>query len=444
MLTKLLKNIQMNIYNLNGKLSTAYSRLRISNNIKNKFDSFCKIPFLTKNEIIKIQTKRLHLILKDAISTVPFYKNIKIDSSDFSLNELKKFPIINNKIIQDKPDAFISSNYNKKNGKWGHTSGSSGKQFNFLVPLNSDVMEYKTMFRAWNMGSSYSIGDPVIMFRSYCPKPKQKIFKKINKYNYWYLSAFDINQKNYETIINFIIKSNSSILRGYPSSIYILTLLLEKNNTKLNQIKKIITSSETLLDKYRTKIETYFKLNIQDWYGLNERIITVQQCEYENYHNNDDYGIIELNDNNQIIGTSLINNIMPLIRYNTEDFAEKNEIVDKCLCGRNFSIPFDQILGRSDDLLYKFDKTSIPSVNLYTAMQKFPKILQFKLIQDIHLNINLQYVSNQNLSNNDKIDIIKEISMRLGKVKIIFSKVKQIERDKKTGKIKVCESHFIN
>jgi len=421
--------------------------------ISKKILELINYPKLTKlyfasqyssKQITKLQLNKLKKILEVAVSTVPYYQklDLKIDFNNFSLTELKKFPIIDKSIIQINPNDFISLKYKHK-GLKSHTSGSSGKPFEFLNPPNSDIIERIFVERAWSMGQKYHYlpKDPIIVLRSYSPKKNDPIYKWDKKNNYWYLSPFHINDANLKTYLNIIIKSKAKLLRGYPSSIYLFTLLLKKNNLRLPQIKTIITSSETLLPKYRLEIEQYWGIPVLDWYGQNERTITMQQCWAGNYHNNDEYGIIEIGENNHIIATSLNNYVMPFIRYDTKDISIlPNKKINKCKCGRLLTSPLVGIEGRSDDLLIKKDGTKISTINIYTIMHKFEKIIQFKIIQQKDLSLLVYLVLSNNIDKKYLGDIKSDLIDRVGYLNIKFKIVKTIKRSKKTGKIKIIES----
>jgi len=398
-----------------------------------KYQSF---QWKSKEEILDIQVKKLKRILKIAIETVPFYRNLKIDINfqKFTLDELKKFPVVDKKIISENFKDFCSTRYD---GILSHTSGSTGTPFEFKIPVQSDIIENLTKFRAWGMGKDYVYkkGDPIIVLRSYSPNENDPLIKVSKSENYWYLSPFHINQKNLNLYLDVIKRSNAQLMRGYPSSIYIFTLLLKENDIRLPQIKTLVTSSETLLPMYREIIENYWQIPVLDWYGQNERTVTVQQCWAGNYHNNDDYGIVELDMDNYIIATSLNNYVMPFIRYNTGDKAiPLDKPIEKCECGRHLSIPFKGIEGRSDDILIKDDGTMIPSINIYTLMHELGFIKHFQIIQQKNGAIIIKVVGNINKQNS--IILVDEMKKRLGNIEFTIMAVENIERDRKTGKIK--------
>ncbi|MBS1537292.1 MAG: phenylacetate--CoA ligase family protein [Bacteroidetes bacterium] len=399
--------------------------------------------FFDKKKLQSIQTDKLKHILYQAVHHVPYYHHLKskIDFNKFSQNELNKFPVVDKELIRNNLDMFISDKINKKYSQWSHTSGSSGKPFHFILPFYSDSFENIMSARAWSMGLNYQYkpNDPIISLRSYAPKQGEPLLRR--RKNIWYLSAFDINENNLEFYQKTIQESGAKIIRGYASSIYIFSLLLKEKQVHLDTIKTVVTSSESFLPKYREAIEEHWGFKVLDWYGQNERSVTVQQCSFGNYHNNDEYGIVELDENSQILATSLNNDVMPLIRYATSDIAIKLEHnIGACECKRGLSIPFKGIDGRSDDILLKDDSTKIPTANIYTAMQVFEKIKQFKITQNTDKSLRIELVEHSPIIQSELDEIRVALSYRVGDLPMTFQIVPEIIRSQKTGKIKAIES----
>ena len=174
---------------------------KIENKIRNyifinrNFSEYDKFQWKNAEEIERIRTQKLKNIVKKAVDFVPFYKNLdlKIDFENFSLDELKKFPVINKQVIKENFKDFCSIKFN---GKVSHTSGSTGTPFEFKVPYESDAIEKITSNRAWGMGKDYTYksGDPIIVLRTYSPKEGELLYKISG--DYWYLSPFHINESN--------------------------------------------------------------------------------------------------------------------------------------------------------------------------------------------------------------------------------------------------------
>lgn len=409
-----------------------------------KYPEYLKFQHKSAQDIQKYQEKKLKYILQIAVNKVPFYKpyKLKIDFDNFSLSELQKLPIINKDLIRQNPSDFVREDKNINNLRWKSTSGSSGKPFQVAKSYFSDAIEVMLGYRAWSLGKyTYSLREPAVVIRSFSPKEGEPIHKRDVIRNFWYLSPYHINDDYLPVFIETFKKSKAKILKGYPSSVYILTLLLKKKAIKLPQIQTIITSSETMLPKYREEIENYWKCDVLDWYGQNERTVTVQQCAHGTYHNNDDYGICEVDHENNIIGTSLNNDIMPLLRYHTNDKAIPLDSLQKiCRCGRAMSVPFKGIFGRQDDILYKEGKEPIPTINFYNLMEKFQNVKQFYILQEDDLSVTIKISENKHLSQNELDDLKEGIVQRLGNIPLTLQVVEHIERNKQTDKVKIIES----
>lgn len=406
-----------------------------------KYLAFPKNP---ASSISLYQKKKLERILKIAVNKVPFYKQYKdkINFRNFTMQELTKLPIISKEDIRATPDLFIREDVDQNKLRWKSTSGSSGKPFRVPKSYFSDAIEVILGYRAWSMGKyKYRIRSRAICLRSFCPNEGDPVWKRDWIRNFWYLSPYHINQENLPEYIEIIKRSKSKVLKGYPSSIYLFTLLLKKNKIKLHQIRTIITSSEDMIDQYSRVIRSYWKCDVLDWYGQNERTVTVQQCEFNSYHNNDDYGFIELYKNN-IIATSINNNIMPLIRYKTGDLAEPVDGKDViCECGNNMTIPFYKVKGRADDIIYKKGLDPIPTINFYNLFEKFLDVRQFQIIQEQDLSIKV-YVSEINKLDEQQLKKLKKgVSDRVGDLPIKIHIVKEVLRDKNTDKVKLIKSN---
>ena len=412
------------------------------------YHKYLKSQFASPDQLQELQIRKLKEVAWVAVNHVPYYKQLApdIDWNNFTLNELVKFPKINKDVIRANPDLFLREDVNKHRLQWKTTSGSSGKPFATPKHYFSDAVEGIMGYRAWSMGKSkvYQYRSPSLALRSYSPKQGEPIFKYDRLRRYWYLSPYHINEDHLQEYVRIINQSNATVIRGYPSSLYIFTLLLKKHNIRFPQIETLVCSSETLLPQYRKTIEDYWGISLLDWYGQNERTVIVQQCWAGNYHNNDEYGYIELDHNGQIIATSLWNNIMPLIRYETRDQAVPyTGDPYGCPCGRKLRIPFASIQGRSDDIIVKDDGTLIPSINFYTAMEPFQRLNQFKLIQQADQSITLLFTSEEKLEAGYLSLIHAAIAQRTGSLPVTLQQVEDLPRSTATEKVKAFESRFV-
>jgi phenylacetate-CoA ligase len=110
---------------------------------------------------------------------------------------------------------------------------------------------------------------------------------------------------------------NPVAIEAFPSYLYKICTELEKKGLPLD-IPNAFTSSETLYDFQREKVESYLHTKIHDWYGNVERSIGIAQDIHNKYYPLPLYSINEFQPN-RIITTALINKNFPLIRYAVDD-----------------------------------------------------------------------------------------------------------------------------
>lgn len=344
--------------------------------------------FFSKKDIEKYQFQKLKRLLVDSQNSVPYYNTlfsrINFDpNKDFNcLQDLNKLPILSKSIVHSNRVQFTNFNYVSKSLKF-KTSGSSGVPLEVFVHPNQWIMEQAVIWRHWKWGG-YNFRDPLAMVRSYVPDNLNKLWKTNCINNFTYYSPFHLSDKNISNYLKSMIKKNIIILRGYPSSLLIISDYIFRTNCSIPKIKLILTASEVLNDIDREKIETVFNAKIFNHYGLAEQVVMMGDCEkHEGLHNYDEYGYLELLETDvpsikRIVGTNLHNLTTPLIRYDTGDLAIVEKVI--CSCGRE-SILVKNIIGRNDSNIITKSGQKIPTVNFYTLFENFNEILKWQMVQ---------------------------------------------------------------
>lgn len=377
------------------------------------------------------QQKRLKEILTLAAKHIPYYKSLDVDP-----NVLNSFPVVDKSLMKSRVSEFANPRVIKTAN---HTSGSSGAPFKFYVNTNFFGMEWINAQRIWSkFFSNYKIKEPVITVRTHVPKGEDDIFRVDKFHNFWYISPYHISEPYLKRIIDYIEKSKSRIVRGYPSSAYILARLLAQHNIQIPQIGLVVVSSELLRPEYLPTIKKSFpNAHVCNTYGQNEGVLSMYTGPDGNWYNLDDYGYMELSMNNELIGTSLFNIAMPFIRYNTLDRVETAEVtygVDGQL-----TAGVANIMGRSDDILFSVKGEPVSSINFSSAFKDILEIEAFQIFQNADLSIEYDYILSGGQGSGQPIhDRVKEeIIKRLGEVAIELKEVTSLQRNKKTGKVKI-------
>ena len=419
---------------------------RYGKEFKKTLDIIEETQWYSLKELKQYQLNQLNKLLNHSYETVPYYtkvfKDLNLTPDDInSTKDLSKLPILTKDIIRNNWDDLQSTkSYTEKVYNFS-TSGSTGNPLTFLG--NDDVYKREAAFilRAYRSHGANLYDTKSIWLRRYVPGKNEPLYKYDDELKRMYLSAYHLSKDNIEDYVSMINSYNSELLVAYPSSIYILALLMENNNLKLKNIKYIHTASEKMLPQWSNKAEEVLGIKPKSHYGMMEKVSMFFQCDHSDmYHESLEYGVTEIVDN-YVVGTGFLNYTMPFIRYKTNDVATKNTKNKKCKCGRGLPLSVKDFDGRSDDILITKDGRYIPAVNFYTMMYKLNNIDMFQIIQRKRNKIDVNIKVKEKFNQEKKLK--KELENRLGSIKLNINYVDNIERDKNTQKIRCIVNECI-
>ena len=183
-------------------------------------------------------------------------------------------------------------------------------------------------------------------------------------------------------------------VHAYPSAVYTLARFMHHQSLYFpSSVKAVLLESETDYPHQRQFIQDHFSVKIFSSYGHTEKLILATQCEHSTlYHVWPTYGFCEIlnaqglpvspGETGEIVGTGFINEVVPFIRYRTDDYAMfAGQGCDKC--GRNHLL-LERIRGhRSQEFLITRDRhTIIAWVALNMHDDTFDGIVRFQFTQD--------------------------------------------------------------
>jgi len=402
-------------------------------------------------ELQAYQLVQLGALLEHAYTNVPYYRRVfderNLKPKDIqSLSDLAQLPILTRDIVRANFDDLIARNYPRSALKKFSTSGSTG---NPLIFLGEDRL-YKTeaafITRAFNAHGARLYDEPTIWLRRYVPESGAPIFKHDYELRRLYLSAYHLSLSRIKEYVDLINGYNARVLVGYPSSLYILALLLEESGLHLKHIHVAHAASEKVLREWKEKAESVLGIPVKTHYGMMEKVCLFFQCDCSDaYHESLEYGITEfVNEENgvgQVVGTGFLNYAMPFIRYQMNDCARINHNGTKCTCGRGLPLAVEDFEGRADDILVTLDGRYIPGVNFYTMMYKIPGIKMFRIVQYAPNLVEVKIVPSA-LFDTASMELLKRgLVDRLGSIELEIKLVDEIERSVKTGKVRCIENN---
>ncbi len=331
-----------------------------------------KLLFLNNNEKKSLDEKMMtqfvlfKKILNFAYENNFYYKNLLntkgIHPDDIALYEdIEKIPITTKQDIIDNykyfedmvpPNPFIKK----------HTGGTTGAFLHYKMDKEALYFGKAKLIRGWGYGG-YTLGDKLatIAGGSLLPQKAGKLKRYLLKYllSKINLSAADMSDAHIQKQIALLNEWKPMYLRGYVSSIALLSDYIITNNVLLKfKPKGIFTTAEKLYDFQRNLISNAFKSEVFDNYGLYDCGLSAFECECHNglhidYENSLFEVVNEAGKNvyeteGKIIGTDFYNYAFPFIRYDTGDYGILSK--NACNCGRT-SNRITAILGREKDYL---------------------------------------------------------------------------------------------
>ncbi len=307
----------------------------------------------------------------------------------FTLEDLKKFPIIDKSIVRKHCREMLVIKEEKLEKV--STSGSSGVPLEIFLDKDRSVKEWSYIQHCWS-----TIG--------YRPEAKRAVFRGIfinrARTQPWEydrglrelrFSPFHMTEENMTLYLELIDKHRIQYIHGYPSAIFQLAnYALKATWNPVLPIKGIFPISEPLYPHQRDLIAISFNTpRIVSYYGMSEKVaFAIEDVENPGvYEFEPTYGYVELIDRDgksvteigargAIIATGFLSFGMPLLRYDTGDMAELVEAASHDNCYRlrvqNISSRWGQeyVVGKEGELI------SMTALNVHSSAYAYIKAFQ--------------------------------------------------------------------
>lgn len=257
-------------------------------------------------------------------------------------------------------------------------------------------------------------------------------------------------------ILEFIVRFNPDYIESYASVIVKLARGLQKHQLQPPQnLKTIISTSETLIPVEKRLIENAFDCKVINRYGSIEFTGSVAQSCPENnevFHINTELVFLEvvgengkqvaLGERGKIVITDLHNYAMPFIRYDTGDYAIRGE---QCSCGRGFPM-LREIVGRSIEFLFTPSGKSFSSAEfghfLFCLRDYVDYIKEYQAIQHKINEMQFLVVPEHNFNSSIEKRLQTDLKTFIGEeVKIDINVVSEIKREV-SGKRLIIKSNI--
>lgn len=399
------------------------------------------------------QAERLRRLLAHAYENVPYYRDAfrrhGYDPARFQgLEDLEKLPVLSRDIVKHRGNELIARGA-KGALTEGHTSGTTGSPITIFYDEDTVAMNYAVMDRQYRWAGLRldADGDRVAVLRGNVIVPLEQkrppYWRRNRALNQLICSSFHLSPENLGAYLAALREFRPAVLDGYPSSLFVMAKLLLNRDERM-PLKAAITSSETLYDFQREAIEAAFECRVFDYYAAAERVIFSVECDHHTgHHLCEEYGITELLDDANrpvapgaegvMVGTSLHNFGMPLIRYRTTDRAARR--MRACGCGRPLPM-MEDVTTKAEDVLRLRDGRLISPSVLTHPFKPLDSIEGSQLVQTDLDRLLVRIVPGGAFSPADRDHLVRELKARLGDdMRIDIELVEELPRTSR-GKFK--------
>ncbi len=398
-----------------------------------------KIETIDRQKLKDLQLKRLKKTVKKVYDNVPFYKNkldkLKINPNDINnLDDIKKLPFTTKNDLRDNsPYGFLTTSL--ENCIELHaSSGSTGTPITVCYNPNDINVWSEVMARCLSMSGL----------------TKKDVFQNPIPYG-TFTGAFGFHygaQKigalvipsgkgQSERQLRLMEYYGTTFISGVASYATRLSQVADEIGIDLKKlgVRNGLFGAEMFTDGLKNRIIDSWDMDVHNIYGLTEMCgpgVSTDCDQHDGLHLWEDHFLLEcldpktlepvdLEEEGEIVLTTLTKEGMPLLRYRTRDIAK---IYDQtiCECGRTH-IKHSPIKGRNDDMLI-IRGTNIYPGQIESVLMKYPEVgSNWRMIIDTEKHVDqltIEVESKSYLSQMESMDLEEKIKNDIKSV-IVFN-----------------------
>jgi phenylacetate-CoA ligase len=346
--------------------------------------------FLRKSaeEIKVFQLSKIKKIVDNAFANVPFYHELYAASGYelgglSSFSDFEKLPVISKSLLNTFDASKIVNDVEYlASANTSRTSGSSGNPFTVYSDDEDIILDHLQVLRFYNscLTSPLQERDWLYMLHH-----AGLAFSSLEgRYRTYQLPDLLPDTPLGEHLLYL----RPRLLITLPS--YLPLILQQKEQLQKSGVEAILTNSESSTQFERDYYSKALGLPVFDEYSSEEIGMIATQCAHGNYHVVEDGVYVEiLNADAQgfgnVVCTDLNNELMPLIRFDHGDVANKSVSKGRCACGSECT-SLGEINGRRDDAFRTRALELVPSASLLAAIDDIlitpdKTLKKFRLIQ---------------------------------------------------------------
>jgi phenylacetate-CoA ligase len=389
---------------------------------------------------------RLRKMIHHCYDTVPYYTKLFKDSginpdSIKTIDDLKVMPILTKDEVKANIDSLTSAVVPKNEIKIHPTGGTTGAGLNFRTTNHEENEQWAVWWRyrrrhgitvdTW----CANFGGKVIVPLKYNKPPFWRINRPGKQIFY---SGYHLCGETALLYAQSLKKSNIRWIHGYPSNVAVLASFLIENGIQI-PMSWVSIGAENLYDNQKKQIEAAFGTRPLQHYGLTEGVANISEQEDGILTVDEDFSCVEFlpdaTGNSRIVGTTLTNYAMPLLRYDTGDYA----IISQKVPAKSGRI-VDGMYGRSNEYVILPNGVKVGTAAISLILSRFTDIQRTQIVQSDMSSIIVNIVLSGGADHFKDDILIRALRERLGgELKISIIHVSDLKKTN-SGKYKLVIS----
>ncbi|MBJ9991088.1 phenylacetate--CoA ligase family protein [Paenibacillus sp. S28] len=376
---------------------------------------------MSPGEIRAAQLETLKRMVTLAYEETVFYKQL-YDKQGFhpsmlqDAGDIARIPVIRKEDIRSHGEDMIVNRCRGRKLKKLGTSGTTGVSLTLYSNRTVEQREWAAICFLWAR-VGYKPGEGRVEFRG--ALPDHQVYRLDRYSRTLKINTTAIHERNVPEIVQAIRDTGYRYLYGFPSAIALFAKLAVQAGKQHEVKPKAILLACEMVHDYQVHFihNVFHEAQLFAHYGQTEKAALAGWLdETRAYYFLPLYSYVEQNpDNGAIIGTSLLNDVMPLIRYELTDAA--SPLIEEPRSGADHLFPvIDTIDGRMGEIMYKPNGDMLPSPLMAIALRGTTTFSACKLIQHNYDHIEILVESSL-----PEEAVRPDIAMMIGKLQSLFT-----------------------
>jgi len=383
---------------------------------------------------------------------VPGYSSSRLPEAVTSLEELAQLPRLDKDVLRADPESFCLDGRARRTWHRYSTSGTTGTPLAIWWDDRMNRRLYAHHERRVRRWAGVTMWNSRGMFggRLVTPgsRPNPPYWRRNFLERQTYFSVYHLGPQTVDAYARAMWRYRPDYLIGYTSALATLGKLFLEAGKSTPSVRSVLVSSDQLTGERRQALADGFGAPVFNSYSMAEAACLISECEQHRLHVSPDVGIVEILDPDgrqtppgaigEVVATSLLNHVQPLIRYRTGDFAVV-AADQSCPCGRSMPV-VEEIVGRQEDQIVTPDGRV--QHYFYKVFQGLEGIVQSQVIQHSLDRITIRMVVDEQFGPHIERQLMHNIHERLGDgMQIGIERVSTINRTA-NGKLRLVISEL--